>query len=140
MKIVTAEEALSNLKDHDNVFIHSVAAAPQHLISAMTQRGRDLKKVNIYQLHTEGDAPYANEEMADIFHVHCLFVGGNVRRAVKEGRASYIPVFLSEMPLLFRKGAIKLNVALISVSPPDQHGFCTLVPHGYTHPSCLFRF
>jgi acyl-CoA hydrolase len=128
MKIVTAEEALSHLKNHDNVFIHSVAAAPQHLINAMTQRGYDLEKVNVYQLHTEGDAPYASEGMSDVFHVHCLFVGGNVRRAVKEGRASYIPVFLSEMPLLFRKGAIKLNVALISVSPPDQHGFCTLGP------------
>lgn len=128
MKIVSASEAMSHLKSNDRVYIHSVAAAPQALINAMTERGKELKNVNVYHLHTEGDAPYAAPELAENFHIHCLFVGSNVRQAIREGRASYIPVFLSEMPILFREGVIPLNVALISVSPPDVHGFCTLGP------------
>lgn len=128
MKIVTAEEAMSHINSNDRVYIHSVAAAPQALINAMTERGKSLKNVNVYHLHTEGEAPYAAPEYAVNFHIHCLFVGGNVRKAIREGRASYIPVFLSEMPILFREGVIPLNVALISVSPPDVHGYCTLGP------------
>jgi acyl-CoA hydrolase len=128
MKIVSATEALSHLKDNDNVYIHSVAASPIALVDAMTERGKDLNRINVYHLHTEGPAPYADASLSDVFHVHSLFVGGNVRRAVNEGRASYIPVFLSEMPILFRRGVIPLNIALISVSPPDQHGYCTLGP------------
>jgi acyl-CoA hydrolase len=128
MKIVSATEALSHLKDNDNVYIHSVAASPIALVDAMTERGKDLNRINVYHLHTEGPAPYADASLSDVFHVHSLFVGGNVRKAVNEGRASYIPVFLSEMPILFRRGVIPLNIALISVSPPDQHGYCTLGP------------
>lgn len=128
MKVVSAQQALDVLKSHDNVYIHSVAAAPRKLIEAMTDRGKFLQDVNIYHLHTEGDAPYAAEEYKDNFKVHSLFVGANVRKAVQAGRASYIPVFLSEMPILFREGIIPLNIALISVSPPDKHGFCTLGP------------
>ncbi len=128
MKIVSATEALSHLKDNDNVYIHSVAAAPLALVDAMTERGKSLNRINVYHLHTEGPAPYADKDVSDVFHVHSLFVGGNVRRAVNEGRASYIPVFLSEMPILFRRGVIRLDVALISVSPPDEHGYCTLGP------------
>ena len=126
MKFVTAEEALSVLKSGHHVFIHSVAAAPQVLIKAMTARRPEVRDVRIYQLHTEGPAPYAEPEMEGHFRVHALFVGPNVRKAVQDGRASYIPVFLSEMPLLFRKGIIPLDIALITVSPPDQHGFCSL--------------
>jgi len=126
MQFVTAEQAMGCLKTGDNVFVHGVAAVPQVLIQAMTDRGRDLDGLNIYHLHTEGDAPYAAPELRDKFHVHALFVGANMRRAVQEGRASYIPVFLSEMPLLFRRSVIPLQVALISVSPPDRHGYCTL--------------
>ncbi len=128
MKIVTAQEALQVLKSNDNVFIHSVAAAPQALIQAMVGRAPELRNVSIYQLHTEGAAPYTEEQYEGIFNVKALFVGANVRKAVQAGRASYIPVFLSEMPLLFRRGIVKLNVALISVSLPDNHGFCTLGP------------
>ena len=128
MKIVQPKEALSCLKTGDNVYVHSVAAAPQMLIQAMTERGKDLGGVNVYHLHTEGDAPYAAPELADKFHIHALFVGPNVRQAVREGRASYIPVFLSEMPSLFRERHIPLDVALISVSKPDDHGYYTLGP------------
>lgn len=128
MRLVSAEKAMESIKTGDNIYIHSVAAAPQALVNAMTERGKQLDGLNIYHLHTEGEAPYAAPELADKFHIHALFVGANVRKAVLEGRASYIPVFLSEMPILFREKHIPLNVALVSVSPPDRHGYCTLGP------------
>ncbi len=128
MKKMTAAEALKRLKSGDNVYIHSVAAAPQQLIKAMTDRAPEVKGVQIFQLHTEGDAPYAQSQYKENFHVNSLFIGANVRQAINEGRGSYIPVFLSEMPLLFRRNIIPLDIALISVSPPDKHGYCTLGP------------
>ncbi len=126
IKYTTAEQAVQCIKSGDRVFIHGVAAAPQHLIRAMTQRAPELRDVEIVHLHTEGDAPYAARELKDSFHVNALFVGGNVRTALAEGHADYIPVFLSEVPNLFRRGILPLDVAMLHVSPPDKHGFCTL--------------
>lgn len=103
-----------------------MAAAPQALIRAMVERADELREVEIVQLHTEGPAPYAEPQYAESFRVNALFVGANVRKAVDEGRADYIPVFLSEAPALFRKGILPLNVALITVSPPDRHGYYSL--------------
>jgi acyl-CoA hydrolase len=125
-RFVSAEEAVSVIKSGSRVFIHSVAAAPRRLIDAMTARAPELRVVEIVSLHTEGDAPYAAPEMAKSFRVNALFVGANVRRAVEEGRADYLPVFLSEVPSLFRSGILPLDVAMIHVSPPDRHGFCSL--------------
>ncbi len=125
-RFVSAEEAVSVIKSGSRVFIHSVAAAPRRLIEAMAARAPELRVVEIVSLHTEGDAPYAEPEMAKSFRVNALFVGANVRRAVEEGRADYLPVFLSEVPSLFRSGILPLDVALIHVSPPDRHGFCSL--------------
>jgi acyl-CoA hydrolase len=125
-RTVTAEEAVAVIKSGARVFIHSVAAAPRRLIEAMTARASELRVVEIVSLHTEGPAPYAAPEMAKSFRVNALFVGANVRRAVEEGRADYLPVFLSEVPSLFRSGILPLDVALIHVSPPDRHGFCSL--------------
>ncbi len=125
-RIVSAEEAVSVIKSGARVFIHSVAAAPRRLIEAMTARAGELRVVEIVSLHTEGPAPYAAPELARSFRVNALFVGANVRRAVEEGRADYLPVFLSEVPSLFRSGILPLDVALIHVSPPDRHGFCSL--------------
>lgn len=122
----SAQDAVKLIKSGDNIYIHSVAAAPQELIKAMVMRANELENVTIYHLHTEGDASYANPEYAGIFKTKAFFVGANMRKAVNSGRADYIPVFLSEVPLLFRKGIIKLDVALIMVSEPDVHGFCTL--------------
>ncbi len=122
----TADEAVSVIGSGQTVFIHSVAAAPQQLIKAMTARSPTLRGVEIVHLHTEGDALYAAPDMAPHFHVNALFVGPNMRKAVEEGRADYIPVFLSEAPLLFRRGIIPLDVAMIQVSPPDEHGYCSL--------------
>jgi 4-hydroxybutyrate CoA-transferase len=126
MRVVSAEEAASRVRSGQRVFIHSVAAAPGRLIAAMTARASELRGVEIVQLHTEGEAPYAAPEMAGSFRVNSLFVGANVRAAVRDGRADYLPVFLSEVPRLFRSGRLPLDVALVQVSPPDRHGFCSL--------------
>ena len=129
MNIVSsAAEAVSHIRSGDRVFIHSVAAAPKHLIEAMIARADELKGVELIHLHTEGTAPYSQSEYSESFFTNSMFVGANVRDAIKEGRGDYIPVFLSETPLLFRRGILPLNVALIQVSSPDKHGFCTLGP------------
>ena len=126
MKHTSAEEAVSVIQSGNRVFIHSVAAAPQRLIQAMTARAPELRHVEIVHLHTEGPAPYAAPELRDSFRVNALFVGANVRDAINSGASSYIPVFLSETSNLFRRGILPLDVALIQVSPPDRHGFCSL--------------
>jgi acyl-CoA hydrolase len=126
MKFVTAEEAVAVIKSKDRVFIHSVAAAPQRLIKAMTGRAHELRGVEVVHLHTEGDAPYSRPEHAQSFHTNALFIGANVRDAVATGEADYTPVFLSEVPALFRRRILPLDVALIHVSPPDRHGYCSL--------------
>jgi acyl-CoA hydrolase len=125
-RTVTADEAVSVIKSGDRVFIHSVAAAPKRLIDAMTARASELRVVEVVQLHTEGEAPYAAPALAKSFRVNALFVGANVREAVQAGRADYLPVFLSEVPQLFRGGLLPLDVALVQVSPPDRHGYCSL--------------
>lgn len=119
-------EAVSYIKSGDRVFVHSVAAAPQLLVHAMTNRAGELRDVEIVHLHTEGKAPYCNETYHESFRVNALFVGANVRSAVQEQRGDYLPVFLSEVPILFRRGLLPIDVALIQVSPPDEHGYCSL--------------
>ena len=123
---VSADEAVKIINSGDRVFIQGVAAAPQTLIKAMTARAEELRDVEIVHLHTEGEAPYSAPEYAENFRVNAFFVGANVRQAVNEGRGDYIPVFLSEIPALFRLGVLKIDAALINVSPPDKHGFCSL--------------
>lgn len=125
-KYTTAEEAVKIINSGDHIFIHSVAAAPQPLINAMTARASELNDIEVVHLHTEGDAPYARPEYSDTFHTNALFVGANVRRAVNEGSADYLPIFLSEVPGLFRRNILPINVALVQVSPPDKHGYCSL--------------
>ncbi len=119
-------EALAFVKSGDRVFIQGAVATPNILIKALVERAEELKDVEVVQLHSEGEAPYADEKYQDSFKVNALFVGGNVRSAIKAGRASYVPVFLSEVPLLFRRKILPLDVALVHVSPPDKHGYCSL--------------
>ncbi|MFW5973721.1 MAG: acetyl-CoA hydrolase/transferase family protein, partial [Bacteroidota bacterium] len=126
MKYVSAAEAVRLIRSGDRVFIHSIAAAPQRLIGAMVDRAAELREVEIVQIHTEGPAPYAQPEHRASFRTIALFVGANIRSAVASGEADYVPVFLSEVPSLFRRGVIPLDVALVQVSPPDKHGFCSL--------------
>jgi 4-hydroxybutyrate CoA-transferase len=126
METTTAEDAVKIVKSGDRIFVHSVAAAPQELINAVTARAHELRDVEFVHLHTEGGAPYADAKYSKSFRVNAFFVGGNIREAVNHARADYIPVFLSEIPALFRQNVLPLDVALINVSPPDKHGFCSL--------------
>ena len=123
---ITASEALRTVKSGDRVFIHSVAAAPQALVKALVGRASELRNVEIVHLHTEGDASYSHPEYTESFRVNAFFVGANVRESVNTGRGDYIPVFLSEIPALFRRDLLPIDVALVNVSPPDKHGFCSL--------------
>ncbi|MCP4051965.1 MAG: acetyl-CoA hydrolase/transferase family protein [Mesoflavibacter sp.] len=123
---VTAEEAVKVIKSNDRVYVQAAAAAPQSLVKAMSARHEELKNVEVCHLHTEGEAPYSNPELKDSFHVNSFFIGKNVRHTLKEGNGSYTPVFLSELPLLFKRNIIDLDVALIHVSVPDRHGYCSL--------------
>jgi len=125
-KTVTAEEALKVVKSNDRIYIQAAAAAPQTLIKALSARHEELRNVEICQLHTEGEAPYANPELRDSFHVNSFFVGKNVRHTIKAGNGSYTPVFLSELPRLFQQRILELDVVLIHVSVPDRHGYCSL--------------
>jgi acyl-CoA hydrolase len=126
VRLVDAAEAVSAVRSGQRVVIHSVAAAPQHLIAALTARAPELRGVELVHLHTEGPAPYADPALHASFHTNALFVGANVRAAVAAGEADYTPVFLSEVPALFRRRILPLDFAFIQVSPPDRHGFCSL--------------
>lgn len=126
MKVSSAAEAVQVIKPGHNIFLHTAAATPVSLVKAMTDRADELYDIDIYQLHTEGPAPYAEPEMEDVFTVNSMFIGGNVRQAHKEGRANFIPSFLSEVPVMIRGGVIPVDVAMITVSPPDRHGYCSL--------------
>lgn len=125
-KYTTAQEAVKVIKSGDRVFIHSAAAAPEKLLYAMTERHTELKNVEIISIHTEGAVPYADEKYADSFKINCFFVGHNTRPYVQSGRANYIPMFLSEVPTLFRSGKMPIDVALVTLSPPNEKGFCSL--------------
>jgi len=122
----TVEQAISHIKSNDNVYIHTAAAVPQTLIKELVRRGKSLNNVDIYHLHTEGSANYSKPEYKDNFKINSFFVGANVRDAIQDLRGSYIPIFLSEIPSLFRNNIIKLDVAMITVSSPDKHGYCSL--------------
>ncbi len=127
-KSVTAEEAVKVIKSGDRIHLSSVAVTPHALIRAMVARGRnkEFTDVKIQHIHTEGPCPYADAEFEGIFQLESFFVGGNVRKATQAGYADYIPVFLSETQKLIRQGYLKVNIAMVQVSPPDKHGFVSL--------------
>ncbi len=124
-KIVTAQEAVRAVKSGDKILAHSNCAFPTKLFEALVERKDELKDVQIMHALAVGDVTYMNAGMEDHFRHNAFFIGANSRLAVKEGRADFTPIFLYETPLLFAKGYIKLDVALINVSPPDEHGFCS---------------
>jgi acyl-CoA hydrolase len=125
-KYVTAAEAVKVVKSGDRVYLQAAAAAPTVLANALTARAEELRDVEVCHLHTEGEARYAAPEYAASFHVNSFFIGCNVRHTISAGNGSYTPVFLSELPLLFRKNVVPIDVAFIHVSPPDLHGYCSL--------------
>ncbi|GAB3818855.1 acetyl-CoA hydrolase/transferase family protein [Pontibacter rugosus] len=122
----TAEEALSIIKSGDRVFVQGSAATPQFLIKKLTERADELRHVEIVSITTYGEVPLAEERYKDSFFINSLFVSANVRDAVNSGRGDYTPIFLSEIPHLFRSGILPLDVAIVHVSPPDKHGYCSL--------------
>lgn len=125
-KYVSAAEAVQVVKSGNRVYLQAAAAAPTILANALTERASELRNVEICHLHIEGEAKYANPKLAASFHVNSFFIGANVRHTLKAGNGSYTPVFLSELPRLFRKNVLPLDVAFIHVSPPDSHGYCSL--------------
>lgn len=124
-KLTSAAQAAKAIKSGDTIYIHSNAAAPEILLDAMVARAHELKDVTILHILTLGKADYVKKEYSDSFKVHALFIGPNVREAVNEGRAEYMPVFLGEIPNLFESGDVPVDVCLIQVSPPDAHGYCS---------------
>ncbi|WP_108424981.1 acetyl-CoA hydrolase/transferase family protein [Flagellimonas amoyensis] len=126
MKITTAEEAVSIVKSGDRVFFQGAAMTPNMIIDALCDRHGELENVEIVSIHTEGEARYTTAPCNTSFKLNSLFVGGNVRKFVNEFRGDYVPIFLSEIHLLFRRKILPLDVAFIQVSPPDKHGFCSL--------------
>lgn len=126
-KFVTAEEALSVVKSGDRVYIHSGCAYPKVLVDAMAARKDELYNVEICHLMVLGDAPYMKPEMEGHFRHNGFFLGANTRKQVNEGKADFLPIFLSEIPALIRHDfKHQVNVVLIQVSPPDAHGFCSM--------------
>jgi acyl-CoA hydrolase len=123
---VSLEEASSKVKSGDRVFIQGAAMTPYKLINGLVSRYESLNDVEIIHLHTEGQAAYTEKPYSQAFRMNSVFVGSNVRQSVKEGHGDYIPIFLSEIHLLFRRSILPLDVAFIQVSPPDSHGYCSL--------------
>ena len=121
-----ADEAVRHINSDSRIYIQAAAATPSVLTEALTRRAPELRNVEICHLHTEGDAPYSNPALSESFHVNSFFIGKNVRHTLEAGNGSYTPVFLSELPNLFRKRIITLDCAFIHVSPPDAHGYCSL--------------
>lgn len=124
-RAVSATDAVAAVRSGTNLFIHGACATPAPLIAALCAR-RDLERVRLYHLHTAGDAPFAEPGREGEFRSVSLFTGAPLRRPIAEGRADFIPIFLSDIPGLFSSGAVPLDVALLQVSPPDAHGMCSL--------------
>ena len=126
MRIVDAAEAIAGIRSEQQIYVHAAASTPSVLLDALVSRADDLQNVKVVHLHIEGPGPHLQPEMAGHFRHRALFIGPNARAAVNEGRAEYIPAFLSDVPNLFRRGILPLDAVLVNVSPPDQHGFCSL--------------
>ncbi len=126
MNYISAEEALRVVKPGDRVFVHGGAATPHHLLTKLAERSSELWNVEIVSISMQGDAVIADKKYKDSFRINSLFVSQNIREAVNAGRGDYVPIFLSEIPILFKRGILPIDVALVQVSPPDKHGYCSL--------------
>lgn len=135
-RIQTAEQAVLRINSNMRVFLTGNCSVPQKVLEALTARAPQLSNVEIAQVLTVGPADYVAPEMEGHLRVNTLFISENVRAAVNDGRADFTPCFLSEISELFRSGSLPLDVALIQVSPPDDHGFCSFgVEVGVTKPA-----
>ncbi|MCW4020048.1 MAG: hypothetical protein NWF14_02300, partial [Candidatus Bathyarchaeota archaeon] len=123
---MSLEEALSLIKTGDHIFVGSACGEPQYLVKGLVEKASHLADNEILHVHTLGVAPYTRPIYSDRFRLNAFFVGTNTREAVAKGRADYTPTFLSDLPHLIRMKMTRIDVALIQVSPPDEHGFCSL--------------
>lgn len=127
MKMISDfSEAFDLLKSNSTIFIHGGAATPLSLLEGLRSLPKSIHNVELIHLHTEGEAFYAKKNYGSQFKVSSLFVGSNLRADLRESEVDYLPCFLSEIPLLFKTKKKKIDVALIHVSPPDRHGYCSL--------------
>ncbi len=124
-KFVTADESVKIVKSGDYIFVHGNCSFPKQIINSLCKRYKELNDVKILQLLTFTEAPYVQPEMEGHFRVVSMFTGANVRKAVNEGKADFIPVFLSEIPLLIERKHVPINVCILMLSPPDEHGYCS---------------
>src|SRR5512135_535020 len=125
-RVVSAEEAVEAIQSGNRIFMTGNVSVPQKVLAALVTRAPELKDVEICQALSVGPSDYVLPEMEGHLRVNSLFISTNVRKAVQEGRADFTPVLLSEFPLLFKNGILPVDVAFIHVSPPDEHGFCSL--------------
>jgi 4-hydroxybutyrate CoA-transferase len=128
MRITTPDDAVSVIESGQQVYVQCAAAAPSVLLDALVAHAtsEDLRDISVVHLHIEGPGPHLAPEMARHFRHRALFIGPNARAAIEDGRADYVPVFLSDVPHLFDSGALHLDAVLVNATPPDAHGFCSL--------------
>jgi 4-hydroxybutyrate CoA-transferase len=126
VRIVSADSAVAGIRSGQSVYVHCAAATPSVLLDALVARADELRDVSVVHLHIEGPGPHLAPDMAEHFRHRALFIGPNARQAVNDGRADYVPVFLSDVPRMFESGVQPLDAVLVNVSPPDANGFCSL--------------
>ena len=126
VRVVSAAEAVAGIRSGEQLYLQCAAATPSVLLDALVARASDLHDVSVVHLHCEGPGPHLAPEMASHFRHRALFVGPNARQAVNEGRADYVPTFLSDVPRLFESGMLPLDHVFVNATPPDAHGFCSL--------------
>ncbi|MFP3855437.1 MAG: acetyl-CoA hydrolase/transferase family protein [Anaerolineales bacterium] len=137
-RLSTAQEAAQAIESNARVFLTGNCSVPRQILKAIVDRAPEVENVEIVQVLTVGDAEYVHPRLQGHLRVNTLFISHNVRQAVNEGRADFTPCFLSEIPLLFSQGVLPLDVAIVHVSPPDEHGFCSLgVEAGMTKTAAL---
>lgn len=125
-KRIEAAQAVQFIKSGNRVFIHGGAATPVYLVKAMQQRAAELKDVELVSITTLGDVNFDQPELRKAFFFNSLFVSAATRAVANSDRGDYVPIFLSQIPQLFRKNILPIDVALVQVSPPDAHGYCSL--------------
>ncbi|NBA89098.1 4-hydroxybutyrate CoA-transferase [Emticicia sp. CRIBPO] len=126
LNYTTAEDAVNVIKSGNRVFLHGSAATPIHIIKALQNRHEELRNVELVSITSLGDVNFSDSKYDNSFYINSLFVSANTRKAVNSGHGDYIPIFLSQIPQLFRTTNFPIDVAIIHVSPPDSHGYCSL--------------
>lgn len=128
MQYVSLEEAMAAIHSGNKIYVQGMASTPHHLLEGIAKRGHELENVTMYHLHMEGPTPWIHPELAERIRDISLFVGANLRQAVNDGRASYVPLFLSEVPWFLTQPQFRPNVVFLNVSLPDAHGYVSLGP------------